>query len=87
MIRHVPAPKGEVLDPMRTIMFAALVTVAVVPEPVFAAKQATIDPRIVTFGDAREEIKNTPITQRPNRPLHIYGNSVRRRQSRSTAIR
>jgi hypothetical protein len=62
-------------------------TVAVVPEPVFAAKQATIDPRIVTFGDAREEIKNTPITQRPNRPLHIYGNSVRRRHSRSTAIR
>jgi hypothetical protein len=87
MIRHVPAPKGEVLDPMRTMLFAALVAAAVVPEPVFAAKQTAFDPRIVTFGDTREEIKNTPITQRPNRPLHVYGNSVRRRQSRSTATR
>lgn len=87
MIRHVPAPKGEVLDPMRTMLFAALVAAAVVPEPAFAAKQTAFDPRIVTFGDAREEIKNTPITQRPNRPLHVYGNSVRRRQSRGTATR
>ena len=72
---------------MRTMLFAALVAAAVVPEPVFAAKQAGFDPRIVTFGDAREEIKNTPITQRPNRPLHVYGNSVRRRQARSSATR
>ena len=67
---------------MRTMLFAALVAAAVVPEPVFAASQTGFDPRIVTFGAAREEIKSTPITQRPNRPLHVYGNSVRRRQSR-----
>lgn len=41
------------------------------------------DPRIVTFGDARDEIKNKPMTERPNRPLHIYGNSVRRRAQRT----
>ncbi|MEY3204668.1 MAG: hypothetical protein RLZZ21_999 [Planctomycetota bacterium] len=72
---------------MRTMLFAALVAAAVVPEPVFAAKQTGFDPRIVTFGDAREEIKNTPITQRPNRPLHVYGNSVRRRQARGNSTR
>lgn len=41
------------------------------------------DPRVITFGDAREEIKNKPMTERPNRPLHVYGNSVRRRAQRT----
>lgn len=67
---------------MRTILFAALMAAAVIPDSVFGASQAGFDPRIVTFGPARQEIKSTPITQRPNRPLHVYGNSVRRRQSR-----
>ncbi|MEI8228696.1 MAG: hypothetical protein WCH77_10605 [Planctomycetota bacterium] len=30
----------------------------------------------------RDQIKQTPIEKRPYRPLHIYGNAVRRRQSR-----
>jgi hypothetical protein len=38
---------------------------------------------VVTFGAEREQIKNTPIEKRPNRPLHVYGNSVRRRQGRT----
>ena len=67
---------------MRTMLFAALIAAAVVPEPAFGASQAGFDPRIVTFGDSRQEIKSTPITQRPYRPLHVYGNTVRRRQSR-----
>lgn len=52
------------------------------PEPAEAAKQTGFDPRIVTFGAEREQIKSTPIEQRPYRPLHVYGNSVRRRHSR-----
>lgn len=72
---------------MRTLLFAALMSAAVIPEPVFGASQAGFDPRIVTFGAAREEIKSTPITQRPNRPLHVYGNTVRRRQSRGVPTR
>lgn len=67
---------------MRTMLFAALVAAAVVPESAFAAGQSGFDPRIVTFGPAREEIKSTPITQRPYRPLHVYGNTVRRRHAR-----
>jgi hypothetical protein len=51
--------------------------------PVAAAAQTGFDPRIVAMGDAREEIKNKPIEQRPYRPLHVYGNTVRRRHSRA----
>lgn len=43
------------------------------------------DPRIITFGDSRKEIKNTPIEKRAYRPLHIYGNSVRRRYYRGSS--
>jgi hypothetical protein len=52
------------------------------PERAEAAKQAGFDPRIVTFGAEREQIKSTPIEQRPYRPLHVYGNSIRRRHTR-----
>ena len=40
------------------------------------------DPRVITFGESREKIKATPIEKRPNRPLHVYGNTVRRRAHR-----
>ena len=51
--------------------------------PVAEAAQTGFDPRIVAMGDAREEIKSKPIEQRPYRPLHVYGNTVRRRHSRA----
>lgn len=47
-----------------------------------AARQTGFDPRVVTFGEAREEIKSTPIEKRPYRPLHVYGNTARRRYYR-----
>ncbi|MEI6241038.1 MAG: hypothetical protein WCR51_11645 [Planctomycetia bacterium] len=52
------------------------------PEPAHAASQTGFDPRVVTFGAEREQIKSIPIEKRPYRPLHVYGNSVRRRQTR-----
>ncbi|MFM7137633.1 MAG: hypothetical protein ACKO1M_11275 [Planctomycetota bacterium] len=67
---------------MRTVVLAALLAAAVAPAPAVAAGTG-FDPRIVTFGDSRDEIKSTPITQRPYRPLHVYGNSVRRRHQRA----
>jgi hypothetical protein len=74
-------PSEEHPDPMRFFVFVAiLATVSLAP-----ADAADFDPRIVTFGDTREQIKSTPITERPNRPLHVYGNTVRRRQSRDSA--
>lgn len=67
---------------MRTAAFAAVLAAALAPTPADAAGRA-LDSRVFVLGDAREEIKSTPITQRPNRPLHIYGNSVRRRHQRA----
>ena len=67
---------------MRTVTFAALMAAFIAAAPVEAAGTG-FDPRVVTFGESREEIKSTPITQRPNRPLHVYGNRVRRRHHRA----
>ena len=69
---------------MRSLAFAALLAAAVAPAPADASGTG-FDPRIVTFGETRDQIKSTPITQRPNRPLHVYGNTVRRRHHRDTA--
>lgn len=43
-------------------------------------------PRIVTFGEQREQIKSTPIVQRDYRPLHFYGNTVRRAYYRGNPV-
>jgi hypothetical protein len=53
--------------------------------PVADAAQSGFDPRIIAVGEARDQIKSKPIEQRPNRPLHVYGNTVRRRHSRGNA--
>ncbi len=37
---------------------------------------------IVATGEQRAQIKSLDILERPNRPLHVYGNTVRRRASR-----
>jgi hypothetical protein len=69
---------------MRTVILAAVVAAMLTPLSA-DARSTGFDPRIVTFGEAREEIKSTPITQRPYRPLHVYGNTVRRRHERAAA--
>ncbi len=35
-------------------------------------------PHVIARGEDRRIISSLPIEQRPNRPLHFYGNSVRR---------
>jgi hypothetical protein len=67
------------MNVLRIILLATvLATVAEAP-----AAAAEFDPRVVTFGSERDQIKSTPIEKRPNRPLHVYGNSVRRRHDRA----
>ncbi len=50
--------------------------------PAALAGSQRFDPRIVVVGKEREKLKNMPIEKRPDRPLHIYGNAVRRRSGR-----
>jgi hypothetical protein len=67
------------MNVLRVILVAAVLAAATAAPTV----GAEFDPRVVTFGSERDQIKSTPIEKRPNRPLHVYGNSVRRRQSRT----
>lgn len=50
--------------------------------PAALAGSQRFDPRIVVVGKERERLKKMPIEKRPDRPLHIYGNAVRRRSGR-----
>jgi hypothetical protein len=42
--------------------------------------------RVIATGSFRDKIRSTPIEKRPYRPLHVYGNSVRRRHYRGTML-
>lgn len=67
----------------RAVLMAIVAATAFLPDA--GARESNFDPRVITFGESREKIKAMPIEKRPNRPLHVYGNSIRRRQSRSAA--
>lgn len=68
---------------MRKFLAAALGAAAFLPAGVDAAGTG-FDPRVVMLGEARDQLKSTPIEDRPYRPLHVYGNTLRRRHSRGT---
>jgi hypothetical protein len=82
-------PHPANVHPARLISLSAVTRVAIAASLVaglldlgpVSAKE--FDPRVITFGDTREQIKSTPVTARPNRPLHVYGNTVRRRADRA----
>ncbi len=44
-------------------------------------------PVVIASGPYRERIRSLPIEQRPYRPLHVYGNTVRRIHYRGTPFR
>lgn len=68
---------------MRRIIVAALGAAVSLPAGADAVGTG-FDPRVVMVGEAREQLKATPIEERPYRPLHVYGNTVRRRHCRAT---
>lgn len=41
---------------------------------------------IIKTGDERDALRSVPVTDRPYRPLHFYGNTVRRLHYRGTAM-
>ena len=43
-----------------------------------AAPNSNWYPYVIARGEDRQRIENMPIEMRPNRPLHFYGNTVRR---------
>ncbi|NLF70347.1 MAG: hypothetical protein GX575_15005 [Candidatus Anammoximicrobium sp.] len=43
-------------------------------------------PVIIARGEMRRHIEATPILERPYRPLHVYGNAVRRAHYRGSPL-
>lgn len=43
------------------------------------------DPHVIARGQLKQQIEATPILERPYRPLHFYGNTVRREYYRGEA--
>lgn len=70
---------------MRTFVFVAVTAAAFLPVSPADASGSGFDPRIIAFGETRQQIQNTPLLERPYRPLHVYGNTARRRHNRGTA--
>jgi len=54
--------------------------------PEIALAQTGWSPSVIATGQERQKIRSTPIEQRPNRPLHFYGNTVRRMHHRGTPL-
>ena len=69
----------------RLLVIAAILGAMLIGDS-FAAKSADPgwSPVVIATGAYRQQLQATPIEQRPYRPLHFYGNTVRRRHYRST---
>ena len=70
--------------PLMRIAFlgaAALTTACLLASP-----GPTGDARLVAQSLTRSQIRSMPIEQRPNRPIHFYGNAVRRRYHREPPV-
>lgn len=63
--------------PAVVVTLAATVALAATPDQPSAT-------RLVAANLSRAEIRSLPITERPDRPGHFYGNAVRRRHRAMT---
>ncbi len=67
-----------------------LITLSLLVLGLFASGAAAQEPGwwgyVIAPESVRPQIRRTPIIHRPYRPLHFYGNTVRRRYYRGTAI-
>lgn len=75
------------------VALAAGVVMTLAPTGMDAQRNGTCwagEPRwshgVVLTGAERDAVKSMPITQRPYRPLHFYGNTVRRIHYRGTPL-
>ena len=71
---------------LRHLIHAGLLMIFLAPISEAAAAEPTSVRTIIPTGQERAIVKSTPIEMRPYRPLHVYGNTVRRRHYHGTAI-
>ena len=67
------------LTALSLLTLVALFESAAFAEP----KRAHVSDPSATAADRRREIKSMDIHDRPHRPIHVYGNTVRRRATRA----
>ncbi|MDX1924941.1 MAG: hypothetical protein SFV81_00405 [Pirellulaceae bacterium] len=63
---------------LRYVLSALVVTGTFVGISAEAAPPTGWDSTIILRGKERAAVKSMPIEKRPMRPLHIYGNTIRR---------
>ena len=68
-----------------TVLEAALSAVFVIGNEASAAEPGW-SPVVIATGEYRESIKSLPIEQRPYRPFHFYGNTIRRNHYRGNPM-
>ncbi|GAB5406132.1 MAG: hypothetical protein Aurels2KO_43630 [Aureliella sp.] len=71
---------------MRFVLIALIVIAASAAGNTASAQEPGWTGRVIKVGEDRARSDATPILQRPYRPLHFYGNTVRRRHYRGTAL-
>jgi hypothetical protein len=69
-----------------TGLFSLAVSVNIVFAGHAAAAEPSWSPVIIATGEYRDQIKSMPIEERPYRPLHFYGNTVRRNHYRGNPV-
>lgn len=69
----------------QALAFLTFATVLAGVSPVTAAEPGWL-PVVIARGEQREQIQSLPIEDRPYRPLHFYGNTVRRMHHRGTPL-
>ena len=62
----------------RTLLLLAVAATAFALLPI---QDAGASGPIIARGAQREAIKSQPVLARPNRPMHFYGNTARRRHA------
>ncbi|MGI9519366.1 MAG: hypothetical protein ACR2NP_20105 [Pirellulaceae bacterium] len=70
---------------VRIFGFAFLLFVFVAPGESFA-QEPTWSPFVIMRGQDRTELRAKPMHERPYRPFHFYGNTVRRRHHRGNPL-
>jgi hypothetical protein len=71
----------------RTIIALSLVTGSIATAGSLShGDEPTWSGGVIVRGEEREKIRSLPIEERPYRPFHFYGNTVRRMHYRGTPL-
>jgi hypothetical protein len=78
---------SSTINMLRYRLFAAILTISMTafasPTQALEPSSPRFSPGVIATPQERAQLRSLPIEQRPNRPLHFYGNSVRRMQYRN----